>query len=115
MYRKERATIKELWEAGTTGLKSVSALRARAKDGMLVFIENEGQNQVFDRQLSVIRIRAGQKCKVPGVTWRRVCTALRALDKRDLNSKIVSLLSKGFTSEETSKAVHEFIQRELIA
>lgn len=76
-YKQRKVTIKELFESGQTKEPSIKALRTRADEGILVFLESMGNVYYYDEQLSIIRDLAARKCKRPGVRWKDIKNAFK--------------------------------------
>lgn len=93
--------------------RSIFALREKARDGLLVYIENNGAVQFFDQDLSIVRENAASKCKRPGVTWKRILIAINALDRRDINSQIIRVLNTTNSTSEATKFLVDKIKEEI--
>jgi len=115
LYQKEEITIPELFQQRLTKERSVKALRARAKEGILVFIREDGRTQLFDRQLSVIRVLAARKCKGIGITWGKLSRVFKDLDDGNpsLNEQIIEWLNSGLLQNEVIEKTKEIIKKEL--
>lgn len=115
MYQREEITIPEVFQQKLTEERSVKALRARAKEGILVFVREDGRSQLFDRQLSVIRVVAARKCKGIGITWGTLSRVFKHLDNSNpsLNEKIVKWLNEGLSEDKVIKRVKKDIKKEI--
>jgi hypothetical protein len=100
-YELHRATIEQLYKRGRSGQPSMDALRARAREHILVYLDSEGPTRFFDEQLSEIRLQAAAQCRAPGVTWKMIGTALKALDKQGLNERLKNQLTRGSNAQAT--------------
>lgn len=105
MYTLQLVTLEELWDTGRTRQKSINALRERAKEDILWYVENRGAAWLFDLALSLVRENAGAKCKRPGKTWRRISIAMKALDKQNINREIIKILNSPNNSSAHKEAV----------
>lgn len=97
-YRQETVSLQELFSGGRGKIKepSVKALRQRVLDGILVYLDNDGPTQYFDRRLSEIRHRAARGCKKPGITWKNITRAFREADSSEsINPSIIQSLNSG--------------------
>src|SRR6266545_3009262 len=92
-YLLEKVTIRELFGKGLTREPSEKALRERALQGILEFVESVGNTHYYDLILSTIRANAARACKRPGVRWADIASAL---GKTALtNAGIKDLLNEG--------------------
>lgn len=96
-YTKKLITLTDLYQSGRTREPSLKALRARVDDKVPVFVE-EHSAHYFDEELSVIRLQAARKCKIPKIKWSHIKRAFEALDQRELNTSIIERLNE-VTSE----------------
>ncbi len=94
-YTEKKVTIKELFESGKTRELSIKALRSRAEEGVLVFVETKGNINYYDESISIIRVLAARKCKRPGIRWKDISKAYTNSDFE--KEKIVHLFNQGKT------------------
>lgn len=111
MYQCEEITLNDLLPF--SGEPSYNALRARAGDGILVFIRANGASQYFDKLLSLIRCKSARSVKGPGITWGKIARAFKTLDAQDINGTIIARLNAGETIDDLIRFVQESIRREL--
>ncbi len=105
-YQVVKATIQELFDSGRTREPSVKALRTRAREGILVYLESKGPIQYYDRELSVIRVSAAWDCKRPGIQWKGIGRAVRDLDALNgINPLIIETLEKGGSAKEAEAQI----------
>jgi hypothetical protein len=112
VYQVVKVTIQELFDSGRTREPSVKALRTRARESILVYLESNGPIQYYDRELSVIRVNASRTCKRPGVQWKGIGKAIRDLDALDgINPLIIETLENGGSAKEaeaqTARVIRE--------
>lgn len=115
-YRQEKVTLQELFSGGRGKIKepSVKALRQRALDGILVYLDSSGPTQYFDRRLSEIRHRAARSCKKPGITWRNITRAFREADSSDaINQSIIQSLNSSTPEQVIAKTIAALISEKL--
>lgn len=110
MYKQKLVTLNELWADGKHHQRSLTALRARAAEGILVYVSASGATHQFDEELSLIREHAAARCKRPGATWRSIARAMNSLDRAGLNQKLVRMLND---ENRPRKDAIEFVIREV--
>jgi hypothetical protein len=111
VYIERLVTLEEVWQNRRTKQKSINALRERAKEGILWYVDSRGAAWIFDLDLSLVRENASSKCKRPGTTWKRISVAMKALDKENLNKDIIKILNGG---PSTHQAAVKFVLERLV-
>jgi len=115
-YEKKKATLQELIDKKLTKETSINALRARARAGILIYLENSGPTQYYDEQLSAIRSKAASDCKRPGVFWKDLERAFKAGDASNaVNALIIKNLDSGLSQQTVVEAVAKVIKQKLEA
>ncbi len=106
-YLLERVTIRDLFEKRVTREPSEKALRERALQGILEFVESIGNTHYYDLMLSTVRANAARACKRPGVQWADIASAL---GKATLtNAAIKDLLNEGRSFKEIESSLAQEI------
>ena len=105
--------MKQLWGTRKTKQVSLDALRRRAMEGLLAFIDGEGRYLIFDQVLSLIRIAAAAKCRRPRVTWQRIARAMKLLDKDAIDQKLIDLLNSGASNEKAIRFLVDKINTQI--
>lgn len=111
-YQEKRTTLQKLFESKRTKEPSVNALRERAQEGVLVYLENNGPTQYYDEELSVIRVNAARICKKPRVFWKDIRRIFKELD-RDINSLIIKNLNSGVPEQTVMDMISKLIKNKL--
>lgn len=110
-YQVVKVTVQELFDSRRTREPSVKALRTRAQEGILVYLESNGPMQYYDRELSVIRVNAARACKRPGIQWKGIGRAIRDLDdSRGIDPLIIETLENGGSTKEAEAQIARVIQ-----
>ena len=115
-YRQVKVTLQDLFNGGRGKIRepSVKALRQRALDGILVYLDSSGPTQFFDRQLSEIRHRAARSCKKPGITWKNIARAFREADSSDaINPSIIESINSSIPEQVIAKTISALINEKL--
>ena len=64
-----------------------------SREGLLFHVEKRGKTRLFDKQPSIILLKAARECEKPGVTWKRIVEVFSEMNiERDF---IISLLKNG--------------------
>ena len=110
-YTQIKVTIKELHAGRETSEPSEKALRARANDDILVPIGSSGNKFYFDKMLSVIRVVAARRCKMPGTKWSDIRRIMKRLDS-SLNQSIIERLNNGHSKQDIIDSLAELLLSE---
>ena len=60
-YVEKKVTIKELFDSGKTREPSLKALRKRAEEDILLFVESNANAYYYDEKISLIRALAARR------------------------------------------------------
>lgn len=113
-YVQTPISLKELLPLVKPWASSLNALRTRAEVGILVFLHSPGPTHYYDRDLSVIRVRAAHHCRRPKVTWTLLGRIFRDLDHTDaINPLIITDLNAGETDRELVARVVALVEARL--
>lgn len=113
-YQAVKITVKELFEGKLTQEPSEKALRDRARQRILVFLETNGAKQLYDRDLSSIRVVAARQCRRPGNKWKDISGVFKELDVSDkINKLIIENLNSGLSKEAIVAKVKSLIEERL--
>ena len=106
-YIEVPVSIHTLFDSEETDEPSERALRERQKEGFLFFIRYESSTQIYDKQLSVIKVKAARACKQPRIYWRDLVKAFKEahIEKEFL----IEQLNGGLTDDEVIHVVMDKI------
>ena len=109
VYEFIECSLDDLFGTGKTGQRSIAALRLRADENVTVFTRKDGNLQLFDKHLSLVRLQASEECysKLRKVSRKKVSRALAALDKRNYNATIAKQLGESSLAQVVEKLVAE--------
>ncbi len=114
-YVETPITLHDLLPLVQQWVPSLNALRARAEERILVFLQNTpGPTHYYDRDLSVSRVRAAYHCRGPRVTWRLLGRIFRDLDHMNaINPLIITGLNRGDVDREIVARVVALVEARL--
>lgn len=98
-YIRNLVNLQQLFESGETKEPSIRALRSRAEDDILVFVESKEKSHYFDEQLSVMRVVVARLCKGIGVRWKDISKIMNR-DSAFFKETIVERLNNGETQSD---------------
>lgn len=111
-YQLIQVTIEELWEGDFTSELSLTALKARAREGILSGAVSKGNKYYYDRVLSEIRVKGARKAKGPGagVFWGDIQKYFKSRDN-EIDEMLKKALNDGRPKQELIMELRDMIRK----
>lgn len=113
-YEEQEISIKELFESGLTNEGSIHALYRRAAEGLLFQIGRKGRTRLYDKNLSVILLKAVRYLYRPGLSLREIVSAVH--EANISREQIINLIvNQNYDTNTAIKYVSNLIEKYLRA